>query len=77
MFNFRVAFVEWGRGVRAEWNIYSFLGIGFVEVSSKVWGVDSVREDKYMAVWGCVSVRVCPVDCLFQRIFLGFCFVFW
>ena len=31
---------------RAKWNIFLFLGIGFEEVSSKVWDVDLVGKDK-------------------------------
>jgi hypothetical protein len=39
--------------------------IGFVEVSRKVWGVDPVREDKYVAARGFVSMGTGTVDCLF------------
>jgi hypothetical protein len=33
-----------------------YMLIGFVEVSIKVWGVDPVREDKYLTARGSVSM---------------------
>ena len=57
--------MEWGCGDLVEWDGCEFLSIGFVEVSRKLWGVDPVREDKYLAARGCVYMCVSAVDCLF------------